>query len=31
LQFTEQRSFGDLVREPSDHFAVRVDLLVTPR
>ena len=31
LQFTEQRSFGDLVREPSDHYAVRVDLLVTPR
>jgi len=31
LQFTEKQTFGDLVREPSDHFAVRVDMLVTPR
>ena len=29
--FTEKQTFGDVFIEPSDHFGVRVDLLVTPK
>jgi endonuclease/exonuclease/phosphatase family metal-dependent hydrolase len=31
IVFTEPQSFDDVVVEPSDHFGVRVDLLVTPK
>lgn len=31
LMFTDKQEFGDLVVEPSDHYGVRVDMLVTPR
>ncbi len=29
--FTDTRSFGGVVREPSDHYGVRIDVLITPR
>ena len=31
IVFTDKRTFGDVVVEPSDHFGIRVDLLVSPR
>ncbi len=31
LVFTEKETFGDVVVEPSDHFGVAVELLVSPR
>ncbi len=31
LMFTDKRTFGDVEIEPSDHFGVRVDMLVTPQ
>ncbi|HEY1101589.1 MAG TPA: endonuclease/exonuclease/phosphatase family protein [Myxococcota bacterium] len=31
LVFTQKQAFGDLDIEPSDHYGVRVDLLVTPQ